>query len=71
MNDFVLAKVCESRLQADILKGYLESEDIEVIIKADDAGGMLPSLASLSGVYLFVPKNDLSKAQEIINTTYF
>lgn len=67
MNGFVLVKVCESRMQADLLKAYLEMEGIEVIIKADDAGGMLPFLSSLNGVYLFVPQSDLERAQQIIN----
>ena len=68
MSDFVLAKIFDSRLEADIFKSYLESEGIEVIIKADDAGGMLPPLASLNGVSLFVPKEDLSRANDILKS---
>lgn len=68
MNPFVLAKVCTSRMEADLLKAYLEMEGIEVIINADDAGGMLPTLASLNGVSVLVPENDLKRAQEIINS---
>ena len=67
MDSFVLAKVCDSRMQADLLKAYLEMEGIEVLIKADDAGGMLPSLSTLSGVSVFVPENDLERAQAIIH----
>lgn len=66
--DFVLFKVCNSRIEADILKGFLESEGIAVIEKADDAGGMLPMLTALNGVGLYIPKNDLKRAQEIITT---
>jgi hypothetical protein len=66
MSDFVLVKICDNRLEADILKSYLEVEGIQVIIQADDAGGMLPPLNSLSGVRLFVPKDDFLRAQEII-----
>lgn len=67
MNSFVLIKVCDSRMQADLLKAYLEIEGIEVIIKADDAGGMLPTLSMLSGISLFVHEDDLKHAQEIIS----
>jgi hypothetical protein len=67
MNPFVLAKVCNSRMEADLLKAYLEMEGIEVMIKADDAGGMLPMLASLNGVSVLVPENDLKRALEIFN----
>lgn len=66
MNPFVIAKVCDSRMQADLLKAYLEMEGIEAIIQADDAGGMIPTLASLNGVKLLVPEDDLKRAQEII-----
>lgn len=66
MNDFILIKVCANRLEADIAKAYLESEGIEVIIQADDVGGMIPSLSSLHGVSLYVPKKDAEKAREIL-----
>lgn len=68
MSDFVLAKICSSRLEADIIKSYLESEGIVVILKADDAGGMLPTLASLNGVFLFVPEQDFLRALEMIKS---
>lgn len=67
MNDFVLAKVCETRLQADLLKAYLEMEGIDVMIQADDAGGMLPNLNPLSGVKVYVPAEDLLRARNFIN----
>ncbi len=68
MNDFVLAKVCNSRLEADVLKGFLENEGVEVIIQADDAGGLLPQLSFLNGVSLFVPRSDLAFVKEILNS---
>lgn len=66
MSGFVLVKVYDNRLEADIMKSYLESEGIVAIIQADDAGGMLPTLASSNGVFLFVPEKDLVQAQEIV-----
>lgn len=67
MSHFVLVKVCDSRLEADLFKAFLESEEIEVIIQSDDAGGILPSLSLLNGVSLFVPEKDVARAKEIIN----
>lgn len=64
MDSFVLIKVCDSRIQADLLKAYLEIEGIEVFIQADDAGGMLPPL---DGVSVFVHQNDFERAEQIIN----
>jgi hypothetical protein len=66
MNHFVLVKSCDNRLQADLMKAYLECEGIEVIMQADDAGGTLPTLSLLNGVSLFVPENDLIRAQKIV-----
>lgn len=66
MNEFAVAKVCENRFEADLLKAYLEAADIEVFIQADDAGGFLPNLSLLNGVFLLVPQKDLARAQEII-----
>lgn len=68
MGNFILAKICNSRLEADIIRSYLEAEGIEVIIQADDAGGMIPTMASLNGVFLFVPEEDFMRTQEIIKT---
>lgn len=67
MGDFVLAKVCDSHMEADLLRAYLEMEDIEVMITSDDAGGMLPTLSPLSGVKIYVPQKDLLQARAIIN----
>jgi hypothetical protein len=66
VSDFVLVKIFDNRLEADIAKSYLEAEGIDVIIQADDAGGMIPTLSSLNGVALFVPKQDFLKARDIL-----
>lgn len=66
MGEFVVVKIFDNRLEADIAKSYLESEGIDVIIRADDAGGMLPTLSSLNGVALLVPKQDFAKASAIL-----
>ena len=70
MSRFVLVKVCDSRLEADLIKAYLECEGIEAIIQADDAGGTLPTLSLLNGVSIFVSENDLSSAQKIISNSH-
>lgn len=69
MNDFVLAKVCSSRIEADVIKGILELEGIQVYIKANDAEGVMPYLAFSEGVEIFVPQEDLARAREMMETT--
>ncbi len=66
MSDFVVATVCENRVEADLLKAYLESAGIEAFIQSDDAGGFLPNLSLLSGVSILVSPTDLGRAQKII-----
>lgn len=63
---FLLVKKCDSRIQADLLKAYLENENIMAFVQADDAGGMLPSLSDMGGVSLYVSSEDFDKALQII-----
>ncbi len=65
-DNFVVVKICESHLEADLAKAYLESEGIETIILSDDAGGMLPTLSMLNGVRVLVPEKSLFQAQNIL-----
>lgn len=67
MDDFVLAGVYESRIDADLIKVYLEEANIEVIIQADDAGGTMPNLSFANGVKIFVPRSELERATEIMH----
>lgn len=67
MDDFVLAGEYENRLDADIIKAYLEQEGIESLIQADDGGGTMPYLAFSNGVRIFVLPKDLERAQTIMH----
>ena len=66
MDDVICVKTFASRIEANIAKGMLESNDILSYISADDEGGMLPFQLSKKGVQLFVKKDILTKAQEIL-----
>jgi hypothetical protein len=46
--------------------GLLESEGIEAMIMADDAGGTYPMLQFIRGVRLMVYREDEARAKEIL-----
>jgi hypothetical protein len=60
----VAVSVFRSAADAQVAKGILDEVGIESMIRADDAGGMYPSL---SGAELLVRSEDLDKAQEALS----
>ncbi|MDO8497022.1 MAG: DUF2007 domain-containing protein [bacterium] len=68
MNELITIKTFNTRLEAEIAKGLLESNGIKSMIVADDAGGMypFPFQAGFKGAELKVNKKDHSKASDII-----
>jgi len=64
---FVLLRDLPSRLYAEMLKGALEKEGITCIIKGDDVGLMLGSLATSSPfrISLWVDRSNLFEAKKI------
>jgi len=63
----VTVGIFSSRMEAEVVKGLLETRGIKSIIMADDAGGMRPfPIAYVQGVELKVMEEDLEKAKEII-----
>lgn len=67
MDKLPVAKVFNSRIEAEIARGYLESFGIKTEIISDDAGQNYPSLQSIRGVKLLVSKKNLKKAQELLD----
>ena len=67
MDKLPVVKVFNSRIKAEIARGYLESFGIKTEIISDDAGQNYPSLQSIRGVKLLVSKKNLKKAQELLD----
>ena len=67
MGDFVTIATYDTRIQAELARGLLNSEGIQAIIQADDEGGMMAYPFSLvRGVRLQVAANDQEKAEKVI-----
>ena len=61
-----ILKIFNSRIEADIAKSYLKSNNINSFIFADDAGNMYPSQDIVSGVRLLVIEEDYEWAKKLL-----
>ena len=67
MNSLVTVKSYASRLEANVVKGFLEFEGIKTVIFADDAEGSYP-MTSFSSVVLKVDFKDVKKAKKLLRS---
>lgn len=67
MSELVCVKTYNNRLDAELDKSFLDSEGIQAMISADDAGGLRPDLLwATGGVRLLVKEEDAEKALSIL-----
>lgn len=52
---------------AEVDRAVLEGNGIEVVVQADDVGGMMPGIASFGGARLRVRREDAERALELLN----
>lgn len=63
----VTVKTCNTRLEAEVVKGFLNSHNIKALILADDEGGVQPyPFMTTNGVRIVVNENDEQRATEIL-----
>ena len=66
LEDTVVLETFPNRIVAEMAAGLLESEGIEALVLADDAGGAYPMLQFIRGVRLMVAKEDEAQAREVL-----
>ena len=66
LDDAVVLETFPNRMIAEMAAGLLESEGIEALVMADDAGGAYPMLQFIRGVRLLVAPEDEAIAREIL-----
>jgi hypothetical protein len=59
---------CHNDLQAQIIKGVLEENLIEVFIQKDDCGGMEPQLQITEGIKVLVLSDQFKQAEELVES---
>ncbi len=65
-DDAVVLETFSNRIEAEMAAGLLESEGVEAVVRADDAGGAYPMLQFVRGVRLMVAQEDEARAREIL-----
>ncbi len=68
MSDLKILKIFGSRIEAEIAKGFLQSNDVNAIIISDDAGSMYPPQDIVNGVRLMVGRNDFQEAGKLLDS---
>ena len=71
MSDLKVLKIFSSRIEAEIARGFLQSNDINSAIISDDAGSMYPAQDIVSGVRLMVGEKDFRNAKELLDALEF
>ncbi len=66
LDNAVILETFPNRISAEMAAGLLESEGIEALVLADDAGGAYPMLQFIRGVRLLVAPEDEAQAREIL-----
>lgn len=66
LDDAIVLQTFPNRIAAEMAAGLLESEGVEAMVVADDAGGAYPSLQFARGVRLMVAAEDAYRAREIL-----
>ncbi len=67
MGDWVKIAVFSSRLSAEVAKSALETAGIDVLLQADDQGGMRPNFALSAGVKILVQQEDAADAKALLD----
>jgi hypothetical protein len=68
MSDLKILQIFSSRIEAEIARGFLQSNGINAIIISDDAGSMYPAQDIVSGVRLLVGEDDFQGALELLDS---
>ncbi len=71
MENLKKIKTFTSKIEAEIAKGFLQSNGINSFIFTDDAGSMYPAQDFVYGVSLMVDKEDYGSAKELLDALEF
>lgn len=68
--DTILLTTCTNSIDANILKGMLESNDIECFLANENFTGLMPNYYGImgSGVMIYINKTDEEKAKNLLSS---
>ncbi len=64
----IILQTFHSRIEAEMVKSFLNTENIPTYIRADNEGGMVPSLELTNGVDLLIQPEHLERAKALLNS---
>ena len=68
----VILEVCilntHDIFEANLVQAKLESHGIPCDLRTNDAGGSIPHLRVMQGIQIYISKEDMKKAQEILSS---
>ena len=68
--EFVVVGRFQNRIDAELARSALQAADINSVVSADDAGGvMVPPIPWIRGVRLLVRAKDMERATKIIGSS--
>jgi hypothetical protein len=67
-SELVVVRTFNDRFEAQLAQSALEAAEIESLVRSDDAGGLRPHMALLTGVELLVRSEDAQAARQILDT---
>jgi hypothetical protein len=68
-DELVVLRTFTNHIDADLARSALEAVGIESMVRADDAGGLRPSLWVGNGVQLMVRAEDAKWAEEVLSAS--
>jgi hypothetical protein len=67
-SELFVVRTFNDRFEAELAQSALQAADIDSMIRCDDAGGLRPHMALLTGVELLVRSEDAEAARQILDT---
>jgi len=67
-SELVVVRTFNDRFEAEMAQSALNAAEIDSLIRSDDAGGLRPHMALLTGVDLLVRREDALAARQILDT---
>jgi hypothetical protein len=66
VDQFPVAGTASSRVEAELMAGFLRNQGIKAVVSADDEGGLSPALQTGNRVRILVPRDQHGRAQQLI-----
>jgi hypothetical protein len=71
VNDWIVLDEVAGMLQAEILRGLLEAQEIPTVLSQEGAGRALGlTIGTMGSVQILVPSKDQDRARELIDAYY-